>query len=209
MQHSSVTFPPALPPSQPGLGSSWYPTPTYVMMVVVEVSTAAGNSGCRLPSATIHAGVSITPILQRQNWKEELAQSNQVVHGRTIIQSRLGPRTHACPEPFCYADTGTQGSDLKPWHPNFFPYYFQHIKMNDSYTENPILMSRPRLIHFFSCQMHRTTIWAQHNGKPVRTTAPAQMTSSRTPVGEDVHACVSLKVKAVNIMISFAFIKEE
>ena len=81
--------------------------------------------------------------------------------------------------------------------------------MNNSYTENPILMSLPRLIHFFSYQMHRTTIWAQHNGKPVRTTAPAQMTSSRTPVWEDVHACVSLKVTAVLIMRSFAFLSEE
>lgn len=81
--------------------------------------------------------------------------------------------------------------------------------MNDSYTENPILMSLPRLIHFFSYQMHRTMIWAQHNGKPVRDTALAPMTSSRTPVWEDVHARVSLKVKGVNIMRSVAFLKEE
>lgn len=33
--------------------------------------------------------------------------------------------------------------------------------------------------------------------------------SSKTPVWEDVHACVSLKVKVINIIRSFSFIQEE
>lgn len=52
-------------------------------------------------------------------------------------------------------------------------------------------------------------IWAQHNGKPGRNTTSASIMSSKTPVWEDVHACVSLKVKVINIIISFSFIKEE
>lgn len=122
--------------------------------------------------------------------------------------SLSGPRTPSHPEPFCYTDTGTQGSDHKPWQPNFFLTIFTMIN-EWLICWKPIFVSLPRPIHFLGFRMCRNTIWAQHNDNPVRNRAPAEIVSSKTPVWEGVHACVPLKVKAAHTMRSFSFIERK